>query len=151
MRPRVVLVTGVSRYLGGRIAAFAAGRPGDRAGRRRGHRPAQGGPRAHGVRPGWDIRKPSDRHGRPVDTGFHHERDRHPAGRDAIEDTIVIGGYSFRFIDTAGLRSSSETIESIGIERTWEKIHLAAVILYVFDVTSHSFEDVLKLLLNCRS
>lgn len=64
--------------------------------------------------------------------------------RDAIEDTIVIGGYSFRFIDTAGLRSSSETIESIGIERTWEKIHLASVILYVFDVTIHSFEDVLE-------
>jgi tRNA modification GTPase len=64
--------------------------------------------------------------------------------RDAIEDTIVIGGYSFRFIDTAGLRSSSETIESIGIERTWEKIHMASVILYVFDVTLHSFEDVLE-------
>jgi tRNA modification GTPase len=64
--------------------------------------------------------------------------------RDAIEDTIIIGGYSFRFIDTAGLRSSPETIESMGIERTWEKIHLASVILYVFDVTIHSFEDVLE-------
>jgi len=64
--------------------------------------------------------------------------------RDAIEDTIVIGGYSFRFIDTAGLRSSSEIIESIGIERTWEKIHAASVILYVFDVMVHSFEDVLE-------
>jgi tRNA modification GTPase len=64
--------------------------------------------------------------------------------RDAIEDTIVIGGYSFRFIDTAGLRASKETIESIGIERTWEKVHQASVILYVFDVTIHSFEDVLQ-------
>jgi tRNA modification GTPase len=64
--------------------------------------------------------------------------------RDAIEDTIVIGGYSFRFIDTAGLRSTDETIESMGIERTWEKVHLASVILYVFDVTTHSFEDVLE-------
>jgi tRNA modification GTPase len=64
--------------------------------------------------------------------------------RDAIEDTIVIGGYSFRFIDTAGLRSSSGTIESMGIERTWEKIHEASVILYVFDVTRQSFEDVLE-------
>ena len=41
--------------------------------------------------------------------------------RDAIEDTIVIGEYQFRFIDTAGLRSSSDRIESMGIERTWGK------------------------------
>ncbi len=62
--------------------------------------------------------------------------------RDAIEDTIVIGGYSFRFIDTAGLRSSDDRIENIGIGRTWEKIGDAAVILYVFDATAHSWEDV---------
>ena len=70
--------------------------------------------------------------------------------RDAIEDTIVIGGYSFRFIDTAGLRTSSETIENIGIERTWEKIHQASVILYVFDVTIHAFEDVLEAISELR-
>jgi tRNA modification GTPase len=64
--------------------------------------------------------------------------------RDAIEDTIVIGGYSFRFVDTAGLRESSDHIEKIGIGRTWEKIHEAAVILYVFDVTEDSFEEVMK-------
>ena len=64
--------------------------------------------------------------------------------RDAIEDTIVIGGYSFRFIDTAGLRDSHDQIESMGIERTWEKIHEAAVILYVFDVTEDSFEEVMR-------
>ncbi|MCX6305594.1 MAG: tRNA uridine-5-carboxymethylaminomethyl(34) synthesis GTPase MnmE [Bacteroidetes bacterium] len=62
--------------------------------------------------------------------------------RDAIEDTIVIGGYSFRFIDTAGLRASEDTIETIGIERTWEKIGEASIILYVFDATLQSFEDV---------
>jgi tRNA modification GTPase len=62
--------------------------------------------------------------------------------RDAIEDTIVIGGYSFRFIDTAGLRASEDTIETIGIGRTWEKISEASIILYVFDVTEQSFEDV---------
>ncbi len=62
--------------------------------------------------------------------------------RDAIEDTIVIGGYSFRFIDTAGLRASEDTIENLGIERTWEKIHDAAIILYVFDATEDSFEVV---------
>ncbi len=62
--------------------------------------------------------------------------------RDAIEDTIVIGGYSFRFIDTAGLRASEDTIETIGIERTWEKIGEASIVLYVFDVTEQSFAEV---------
>lgn len=55
--------------------------------------------------------------------------------RDAIEDTIVIGGYNFRFIDTAGLRHSDDLIESMGIERTYEKIRQASVILYVCDMT----------------
>ena len=62
--------------------------------------------------------------------------------RDAIEDTIVLGGYSFRFIDTAGLRAAEDAIETIGIERTWEKISEASIILYVFDATEQSFEDV---------
>jgi tRNA modification GTPase len=64
--------------------------------------------------------------------------------RDAIEDTIVIGGYSFRFIDTAGLRASEDRIETIGISRTWEKIGEANIILYVFDATEQSFEDVME-------
>ena len=63
--------------------------------------------------------------------------------RDAIEDTIVIGGYSFRFIDTAGLRAAEDQIETIGIERTWEKIGEASIILYVFDATVQSFADVM--------
>jgi tRNA modification GTPase len=63
--------------------------------------------------------------------------------RDAIEDTIVIGEYRFRFIDTAGLRPSIDHIEKMGIERTWEKVHEASIILYVFDVTEESFEDVM--------
>lgn len=62
--------------------------------------------------------------------------------RDAIEDTIVIGGYSFRFIDTAGLRDSTDSIESMGIEKTREKIRDASVILYVFDASSDTWEDV---------
>ena len=64
--------------------------------------------------------------------------------RDAIEDTIVIGGYSFRFIDTAGLRAAEDQIETIGIERTWEKIAEANIILYVFDATEQSFNDVME-------
>ncbi|HMM12509.1 MAG TPA: tRNA uridine-5-carboxymethylaminomethyl(34) synthesis GTPase MnmE, partial [Bacteroidales bacterium] len=55
--------------------------------------------------------------------------------RDAIEDTIIIGGYNFRFIDTAGLRQSDDVIENIGIERTYEKIQQASIILYVCDMS----------------
>lgn len=61
--------------------------------------------------------------------------------RDSIEDTLNIEGITFRFIDTAGLRQSSDTIENLGMERTWEKIEQARIILYVVDVSqSHSKE-----------
>jgi tRNA modification GTPase len=63
--------------------------------------------------------------------------------RDSIEDAIIIGEYRFRFIDTAGLRTSTDTVEKLGIERTWEKIHEASIILYVFDASVDSFEDVM--------
>lgn len=55
--------------------------------------------------------------------------------RDSIEDTIVINGYTFRFIDTAGLRQSNDKIENIGIERTYDKINQATIILYVCDIS----------------
>jgi len=64
--------------------------------------------------------------------------------RDVIEDTIVIGGYRFRFIDTAGLRAAESKIETMGIERTWKKINEANIILYVFDVREQSFKDVME-------
>jgi len=53
--------------------------------------------------------------------------------RDSIEDTIHLGGINFRFIDTAGLRHTSDTIESIGIERALNKIEQAKVVLYLLD------------------
>ena len=62
--------------------------------------------------------------------------------RDTIEDTIVLNGVSFRFIDTAGLRESNDEIETIGIERTYEKIDQAKVILFVFDVTQTTSAEV---------
>ncbi len=62
--------------------------------------------------------------------------------RDAIEDTYIIGGYKFRFIDTAGLRKSEDIVESIGIERTYEKIKQATIILYVCDISSITSETV---------
>lgn len=62
--------------------------------------------------------------------------------RDVIEDNINIGGMTFRFIDTAGLRKAQDKIEDIGIEKTYEKIKLAAVILYVFDINKTSISEI---------
>lgn len=53
--------------------------------------------------------------------------------RDTIEDTIVINGQTFRFIDTAGIRDSQDTIEQFGIERTYRSIDNAMIVLYVMD------------------
>lgn len=53
--------------------------------------------------------------------------------RDAIEDTITIKGINFRFIDTAGLRHTTDVVESIGIERAYEKISKAQVVLMMVD------------------
>jgi tRNA modification GTPase len=58
--------------------------------------------------------------------------------RDVIEDTIVIHGIEYRFIDTAGLRETSDVIESLGIQKTKEKIMQAAVVLLVDDVTDQA-------------
>ena len=55
--------------------------------------------------------------------------------RDVIEDTIIIEGVEYRFIDTAGLRETGDVIESLGIMKTHEKISQASVILLVDDVT----------------
>jgi tRNA modification GTPase len=54
--------------------------------------------------------------------------------RDFIEDEISIGGVMFRFIDTAGLRETTDTIEAIGVGRTHEKMKSASLILYLFDL-----------------
>ena len=64
--------------------------------------------------------------------------------RDVIEDSIIIEGVSFRFIDTAGLRETSETVESMGIEKTFDKIRQASIVLYLFDASQTSLEEVKK-------
>lgn len=61
--------------------------------------------------------------------------DIHGTTRDTIEDTMHIGGYLFRFVDTAGLRETEDTIESLGIERSRSKIKEADIILGVLDAT----------------
>jgi len=62
--------------------------------------------------------------------------------RDAIEDVINIKGIRFRFIDTAGIRHTTDTIESLGIERTFSKISQASVILLLVDAKSTKDEII---------
>ena len=59
--------------------------------------------------------------------------DVHGTTRDTIEDTLDIDGIQFRFIDTAGIRHTSDTVEQIGIERTMQKIKEARIILWLMD------------------
>ncbi len=53
--------------------------------------------------------------------------------RDTIEDELVIEGIGFRFIDTAGIRETKDVVESIGIQKTFEKIEQAQVVLFILD------------------
>jgi len=55
--------------------------------------------------------------------------------RDAIEDVVFIGGFKFRFIDTAGLRKSRDTVENMGIEKALAKIDQASIVLYLLDAS----------------
>ena len=73
---------------------------------------------------------------------LHEEKaivsDIHGTTRDVIEDTTLIDGITFRFIDTAGIRGTDDTIESLGIERTFQKIRQADIVLWVIDSTEAS-------------
>ena len=64
--------------------------------------------------------------------------DIHGTTRDLIEDTLIIDGIQFRFIDTAGLRSTHDTIEEIGIQRTLSAARKAEIVLYVTALDEHS-------------
>ena len=70
---------------------------------------------------------------------LHEEKaivsDIHGTTRDVIEDTTEINGITFRFIDTAGIRRTDNTIEQMGIERTYMKLNEAAIILWIVDQT----------------
>jgi tRNA modification GTPase len=63
--------------------------------------------------------------------------------RDTIEDELVIGGVGFRFIDTAGIRETKDVVESIGIQKTFEKIEQAQVVLYLVDGLELNHEGAL--------
>ncbi|NML41156.1 tRNA uridine-5-carboxymethylaminomethyl(34) synthesis GTPase MnmE [Chitinophaga sp. G-6-1-13] len=62
--------------------------------------------------------------------------------RDTIEEVLNIDGILFRLIDTAGIRDSADTIETIGVQKTMEKIREAGVVVYLFDVNELSAEDI---------
>ena len=61
--------------------------------------------------------------------------DIHGTTRDVIEDTVNLQGTTFRFIDTAGIRDTQDQIENLGIERTFQKIEQAQIVLWLVDAT----------------
>ena len=72
--------------------------------------------------------------------------DVHGTTRDTIEDTIDIQGVTFRFIDTAGIRQTTDRVEKIGIERTFSAIDKARIILWVIDAepAAKEFDDIIQ-------
>ena len=64
--------------------------------------------------------------------------------RDSIEDEINIEGINFRFIDTAGLRKTTDTVEAIGVKRTQAKMKEASLIIYMFDLVNESITEILR-------
>ena len=70
--------------------------------------------------------------------------DIHGTTRDVIEDTINLRGITFRFIDTAGIRQTNDVVESIGIERTFQKMSQADIVLWMIDSDSKVDWEALK-------
>lgn len=62
--------------------------------------------------------------------------------RDVIEDEITLGGINFRFIDTAGLRETTDTIEALGVGRTKEQLKKAALVLYMIDLSNADYDEI---------
>lgn len=63
--------------------------------------------------------------------------------RDFIEDTLIIDGVQFRFIDTAGMRATEDTLEAIGIERSYQKLKSAKIVLYLADIQKE-YQDIVE-------
>lgn len=64
--------------------------------------------------------------------------------RDTLEESLTINGLEFKLIDTAGIREAQDTIEKLGIERTFEKINQSAIVVYLYDVTETTSKEVEK-------
>ena len=76
--------------------------------------------------------------------------DIHGTTRDTIEDTIDINGVTFRFIDTAGIRQTSDEVEQIGIERTYAAIEKARIVLWIID-TNPTAEEIQEMQERCNN
>ena len=79
---------------------------------------------------------------------LHEEKaivsDVHGTTRDFIEDTTIINGIQFRFVDTAGIRPTDDVVENIGFERTYQKLQEAKIVLWLIDQqpTEAEIEDI---------
>ncbi len=73
----------------------------------------------------------------------------HGTTRDTIEDTIDLNGITFRFIDTAGIRQTTDEVEQIGIERTYAAIEKARIALWIID-DEPTTEDIQEMLERCK-
>ncbi len=79
---------------------------------------------------------------------LHEEKaivsDVHGTTRDFIEDSTIINGIQFRFVDTAGIRDTDDVVENIGIERTYQKMQEAKIVLWLIDQqpTEAEIEDI---------
>lgn len=62
--------------------------------------------------------------------------------RDVIEDEMLLGGINFRFMDTAGLRETVDVIEAMGVQRTHDSMKKASLILYLFDLSKTTLEEI---------
>ncbi|GAA4386757.1 tRNA uridine-5-carboxymethylaminomethyl(34) synthesis GTPase MnmE [Hymenobacter koreensis] len=62
--------------------------------------------------------------------------------RDFIEDEVSLDGIKFRFVDTAGLRETTDEVEAIGVQRTRQRVEQASVVLYLFDLITASPAEV---------
>ena len=71
--------------------------------------------------------------------------------RDVIEESITLNGYKFRFIDTAGLRKTSDKIEKIGISKTHQKIVESAFVLYMIDKTNFHQNKIENEIINIQN
>jgi tRNA modification GTPase len=70
--------------------------------------------------------------------------------RDVIEDELNIEGVLFRIIDTAGIRKTNDTIEAMGVEKTYEQIKKSSIAMYVFDVNETSADELKEIIIELQ-
>lgn len=70
--------------------------------------------------------------------------------RDTVEDSMVLGGIRFKFIDTAGIRETTDTIEKMGIERSLAKVQEASIVLVLFDAAYTHTREVIDFIEDVR-